>query len=63
MKIYRCDSSAPLEPGDVSSKHVHDHRLGDVVRVVPGHDLVNAELCGSPIKGLKIEMICRQFQK
>ena len=40
----RGDGRAALQPSDVPAQDVHDDGLGDVVRVVPRHDLGHAEL-------------------
>ena len=55
FEIYRCNCSASLEPPNVSSQDIHDHRLRYVVSIVPSHDLINAQHHGTSVQSLAAE--------
>ena len=50
-----CYRRTSLQPGDVSTKNVHDDRLRDVVRVVSRHYLGHPQLHRSSVQGLTSE--------
>lgn len=49
------DGRAPPEPGNIPTKDVHEHRLGNIIRIMACEDVVGLHKCRASIKCLAPE--------
>lgn len=55
LRSTRNNLCAPLEPRNIASQHIHQHRLGHIVGIVTGHNVVDAQRRGAAVEGLSAE--------
>lgn len=49
---YRC---ASLQSGNIASQNVHQHCLGNIVRIMTGCDAIHSQKCGTSVQRLSSE--------